>query len=313
MDRLFAATCLRIALVIALGCGSTHVSAGAVQDIWFVPKYNQDFMDLFAPGAPWNQAAGHIKVFELSVATLTKAPAPDLQKVFAGLRERHIALALDMLPLKGSPTTCGFHVEGYSNPGQTLAIAKHVKALGAEPMYYDMDEPLWYGHYYKGANACKNDLTTIAQDVAEKVKQVRDMFPGVKIGESEPLIAVVEQDGIAGLEKWLEAYRRAVGEPLGFIRLDMEWQGPWRQRVPAIAQLLHREGVALQVIYNGSGQDKSDDEWVNHATQHAKDFEGLVKPDSVAIQTWTPRPTHVLPDTDPRTLTGLVNQYAGAR
>jgi hypothetical protein len=313
MDRFITAACLRFALMVALGCGSTHVSAGVTQDIWFVPKYDQDFMGLFATGAPWNQAAGHIKVIELSNAALSKAPEQDLQKVFAGLRERHIALALDMLPLKGSSSTCGYHVEGYSNPGQTLSFAQHVKALGGLPTYYDMDEPLYYGHYYQGVNACQSDLSTIAQDIAEKVKQVRAMFPDVKIGESEPLIAVVNQDGITGLEKWLEAYRRAVGEPLGFMRLDMDWQGPWRQRVPAIAQLLRREGVALQVIYNGSGQDKSDDEWVNHAAQHAKDFEGVVKPDSVAIQSWTPRPTHVLPDTDPRTLTGLVNQYAGLR
>jgi hypothetical protein len=28
-------------------------------------------------------------------------------------------------------------------------------------------------------------------------------------------------------------------------------------------------------------------------------------------ESWTPRPTHVLPDSDPRTLTGLVNRYVG--
>jgi len=35
------------------------------------------------------------------------------------------------------------------------------------------------------------------------------------------------------------------------------------------------------VIYNGSGQDKSDDDWVNHAIEHAKTFEQVVRPDSV--------------------------------
>jgi hypothetical protein len=311
MYRTFAATCLRIALTAALGFGSAHVNAGQTQDIWLVPKYDAvDFMALFEPNAPWSKAAAHVKAFELSAAALGKASDQGLQTIFAGLRERHIALALDMLPLKPG-AGCGFHVEGYSAAGQTLSFAQHVKALGGSPAYYDMDEPLFYGHQYNGANACHTDLNTLAQDVAEKVKQVRGMFPDVKIGESEPL--AVAQDGTAALEQWLDAYQRAVGEPLGFMRLDMDWQGPWRQRVPAIAQLLRRKGVAVQVIYNGSGQDKSDDEWVSHAADHAKAFEGVVKPDSVAIQTWNPHPTHVLPDSDPRTLTGLVNAYVGQR
>jgi hypothetical protein len=312
MYRAFAAACIRIALVVSMGLGSAHVNAGQTQDIWLVPKYDAaDFMGLFQPNAPWKQASTHVKVFELSAAALSKAPNEGLQTIFSGLRERNIALALDMLPLKPG-TGCGFHVEGYSAAGQTLSFAQHVKALGGTPAYYDMDEPLYFGHLFNGPNACHADLATLAQDVADKVKQARSLFPDVKIGESEPIIAVT-QGGTAVLEQWLDAYQRAVGEPLSFMRLDMDWQGAWRQRIPAVAQILRRKGVALQVIYNGSGQDPSDDAWVSHATEHAKAFEGVIKPDSVAIQTWNSHPTHVLPDSDPHTLTGLVNQYVGMR
>ena len=97
-----------------------------------------------------------------------------------------------MLPLKGSSSTCGYHVEGDSNAGQTISFAQHVKALGGAPAYYDMDEPL------------------------------------------------------------------------------LEW-------TVAPASTSHRAAV----IYNGSGQDKSDDDWVNHAIEHAKTFEQVVRPDSV--------------------------------
>jgi hypothetical protein len=92
----------------------------------------------------------------------------------------------------------------------------------------------------------------------------------------------------------------------------MDWNSPWRQRVGPVAQLLRRKGVQVQVIYNGSGRDQSDSEWVAHALANAAAFESVLKSDSVAIQSWNPYPRHVLPDSVPTTLTGLVNQYVSS-
>jgi hypothetical protein len=311
---------VRIIALFSLAClvfiCPQAVRSQGTEDIWLVPQGGAnlppDFFDLFDDGAAWQQAGSHVKVFELSVAILTKSSDAELKKVFDGLRKRHIALALDMLPLTGhGPGKCGFHVEGYSAENQTYSIAQRVKSLGGNPSFYDMDEPLYFGHLYNGNNACRSSIADVAADVARKIQQVRTVFPSIKIGESEPIMDI-SKEGMSNLAQWLDAFQAATGSSLSFLRFDMDWNAPWQERVGAIAQLLRRKSVYVQVIYNGSGRDQSDDEWVTHALEHAAAFESVLKPDSVAIQSWNVYPRHVLPDSAPTTLTGLVNRYASS-
>jgi hypothetical protein len=307
---------MTVAVILSSAITPLAVQCSYGQDVWLVPKGGpggaEDYNDLFVPRAPWTRAATRVKAFELSIKVLTTSSDAELKQIFDGLRERHIALALDMLPLTGGPDKCGFHVEGYSAAGQTRSIARRVKALGGEPQFYDMDEPLYYGHFYDKQNACHSSIEDVAADAGEKVKELRSIFPAVEVGESEP-IQDITRDGFGDLKKWLEAFQTASGEPLSFLRLDMNWNADWRKGVTALAQLLSAKGVRLQIIYNGSGRDRSDEEWTSHALANARAFESVLKPDAVAIQTWNAFPKHVLPETDPKTLTGLVDQYIALR
>jgi hypothetical protein len=288
------------------------------QDIWLDPRAGPggapDYFDLFTPGAPWTRAASRTKAFEVSIQVLTMASDADLKKIFDGLRERHVALALGMLPLTGGPENakCGHNVEGYSSALQTLAVAQRVKKLGGEPQFYDMDEPLYFGHLYAGQNACHSSIQDIAADTAAKVKQVKGIFPSVEIGDSEP-IEHLYRDRLGDLKDWLDAFQMATGSPLSFLRLDMNWSDDWRNPVIAVSQLLAQKGVPLQIVYNGSGNDRSDQEWISHALANARAFESVVKPAGVAIETWNSFPKRVLPETDPMTLTGLLDQYVSLK
>jgi hypothetical protein len=313
-------------LIIALtGCSllacllEARLSYG--QEIWFSPRsgpgYAEDFYRLFDSGAPWQKAARHVKVFGFSIQLETDASDEQLSKIIDGLRERHIALELDMLPLTGrgnyiAPNGCGFLVEGYAAPRQSIWVAKRFKALGADVVSFTMDEPLYYGHFFNGTNACHSSVDELIADAAEKIKQVRSQFPGVEIGEAEPIIAVTGS-GLAELEKWLDGLQAATGKPLSFLRLDMNWTAQWQPQVIAVAQLLKRKGIQLQIIYNGSDHDTSDQEWTSRALANANAFEAAVKPDVVVIQSWTTYPKRVLPETDPTTMTGLINQYLSMR
>lgn len=298
--------------VVLLAILSADPVASFGQDIWFAPRSGpqgaDDYLALFANGAPWERAERQVKAFEVSIELQSGASDDDLRKIFGGLKVRHIALALDMLPLKGGAQNCGYHVEGYSAPLQTLSLATRVKTLGGDVAYFDMDEPLYYGHFYTGANACKSTVEELIQQIAEKVKQVREVFPNVRIGETEPFPGVTNE-GLDTLANWLDEYRKMVGEPLAFVRIDMDWNSEWKLHAKQIAALLRKKRVALQVIYNGSGQDSSDEEWSAHALDHARAFEALVKPRAVAIQSWTSYPKHVLPESNPNSMTGLINQY----
>ena len=69
---------------------------------------------------------------------------------------------------------------------------------------------------------------------------------------------------------------------------------------------------AIGVIYDGKASDSSDESWIKDAKGHIhllEDKHGL-HPDQVLIQSWQAYPQHVLPESSPGSLTGLVNYYA---
>jgi hypothetical protein len=242
-------------------------NAHASPEIWFSPRFESpDFKNLFRPDAPWGQAASRIKVFGVSASKiLSPSSAGDLPILLADLRRRHIALQIGMLPLTGQgPGQCGYQVEGYSAAGQPLHNAQRLRAAAADVRYFDMDEPLYYGHVFNGRGACHTSIVDIAKDVAVKVKQVQAIYPDAKFGDVEPM-GVPDDAWLSDVEQWLDAYQAATGQRLAFFRVDMQWHAAWRGQVQQLT--------------------------------------------AAVFQSWTPHPTHVLPETDPRTMTELVDQY----
>ena len=283
------------------------------QTIWFSPRFGSpDYMNLFQSEASWQRAASRVSVLEASAAKVLDPHWSDsLAIMLADLRRRNIALEIGILPLSGGGEgDCGFHVEGYSNLGQQIANAKRLKAAGAEVSYFGMDEPLYYGHVFNGKNACHTSITDIAKDVAVKVKQLRAVYPNAAFGDVEPM-GIPDASWIADLDQWFDAYQVATGMSLAFFRVDMQWKTNWKAQMEQLAALLKRHGIPLQIIYNGDGNAGSDDIWIAQAVQRFKQYEtsGLPKPDVAVFQCWTPNPTHVLPESDPYTMTGLIDQY----
>jgi hypothetical protein len=178
-----------------------------------------------------------------------------------------------------------------------------------------MDEPFYFGHIFNNGGAlhpeevgCHAPVTELASDIATKIVQLRSLFPNIRVGDVEPFN---RNASLPELAAWLDAFQAATGERLAYFRLDMDWRGDWRQRLPGLIRLLEERGIPLQVIYNGSGADQSDEAWVAGAAAHYHEFEAEARiiPDAAVIQYWTPHPERVLPETDPRTATGLIEQY----
>src|SRR5579859_1129251 len=92
-----------LSLVTLASCCAAFCSARA-QEIWFSPqaapigsRLNRavDFMELFRPDAPWQDAASHIKVFKLYASYLSRAPQEEIDAIVSDLNRRHIAIALE--------------------------------------------------------------------------------------------------------------------------------------------------------------------------------------------------------------------------
>jgi hypothetical protein len=174
-----------------------------------------------------------------------------------------------------------------------------------------MDEPLDFGHYSNLPNACHSSVADIAADVAGKVRAIRRVFPEVQIGDIEVIGHSGWEDDIDTLMQWTKAYQDATGEPLAFLHFDVVWSGRWRQQLALLAPRLHAAGIKIGVIYNGDPDDQSDLAWTSHAEQRFSAIEAdrAISPDHAILQTWMPHPSHMLPETQPGTMTWLVNRY----
>ena len=197
-------------------------------------------------------------MFEISGGAVRSAPEAELRGIVSDLARRQIALALGMSPLTGNER-CGQGIEGYRTPpprshSTILGVCKQPGAA--------QHTLLWMSHsitvtFSAVRCACRSSITEIASDVAQKVKGVHSVFPEAKIGDIEP-VGGGGLPWLADLQQWFcLVIELATGEELGFFRADIQWNRPWHDDMQALSELLHRRGVALQVIYNGNARSDS--------------------------------------------------------
>jgi hypothetical protein len=298
---------IAVALVLVICWYSPEAKA---QTIWLSPRNGPgaavDFMDMFKRGAPWRVVASHVQVLEVGAAAWYSDD--DLHRIMQVLQAHNIALEVGMGLLTGSER-CGIHVEGYTARAQSLHDATRLKAAAVNVDYFGMDEPLWFGHRYSGRNACHSSSEDIVADVAEKVKQVKSVFPHAKIGDVEPVSGAFGMSWVDELEKWFDDYQAATGDRLAFFRADIQWNSSWQEPLRRLRTILRRRGIPLQIIYNSGAH--SDAEWTNDAMEHAREYEVVAKLplDAAVFQCWTDNPSRDLPESDPATLTGLAFRY----
>lgn len=298
----------------------------SLSNIWFAPR-NQppmpapDFMKLFERAAPWGNAASHVKVFKLYPQFLDNASDANLKAVIDGLRQRNIKLAIEYGLLNpNDPDVCGgissqcWMIEGFG--GDTLAKAlTRLKSLGGELDYVAMDEPLWFGAVSTQSGAPRASITALAQNVAKQVATVHKIFPNAQVGDIEPVLgAGGPSSWNQQIIQWASAFRRVVGQPLAFLHTDVAWEGTGsREQLDALHGLLHAEGVPFGIIYNGNFGDGAV-EWTQFAEQRFSSIESNPNsvPDHAVLQSWNPEPLYALPETQPGTMTYLVNRYTTA-
>jgi hypothetical protein len=227
------------------------------------------------------------------------------------LRRRHIAIAIEFGVLTDTETY-GRAVEGYN--GEALAlVAGRIIQLGGELKYLAMDEPLWFGRYYAGKNACHATIDEIAKDAAENIRALRAVAPNVLIGDIEPFRSSDYQDWNNEIMRWVTAFYSAIGNRLEFLHADILWDQAWMNPIASIASRVRADGIAFGVIYNGNSDDSSDVTWITHAEEHYLEYEGANSgPDHAIFQSWMNFPTHVLPETSRYTMMGLARGYLRA-
>jgi hypothetical protein len=277
-----------------------------------------DFFELFKPDAAWSKSAQHVKVFKTNGGAVMREPDGEVKAMFADLKRRHIPLAIEMGLLTGrSPDgkvqECGVGIEGFTSAGYAKLLANRIKMLGGELAFVAMDEPLWYGHHFKGKNGCQWPMERVAQNMMSEIADLRAQFPNVQIGDTEPVGTAQPPDWVEEIAQWTQVYQKVTGEKLSFFHADVVWNVPWQQQFSAIKNQMHRSGIKFGVIYDGGGTGKQESDvlWNQEAAERFRAVESnpSLVPDQVVFQSWVQWPHKMLPETQPGTMTNLVLQY----
>jgi hypothetical protein len=280
---------------------------------WFVrPEVGYggatDYMALFRSQSS-ERILSRIAVFKVYAQFVEWAKEDDLQRVFAELKHRHVALAMEAGMLTASEH-CGHGVEGYGGDAASK-LAARIAQSGGDLAYIVMDEPAFYGHHFTGPNKCQSDLADIAHDAAKNLAGVRAVFPHVRAGDGEPVGASLDDSLIEEYSRWFDAFCVATGVPLAFFQADIQWKEAWQVPLEKLTVALRQRQIPVGVIYNGNDDDTSDQAWIAHAEAHyrAVEIDSRICPDQVVFQSWVSHPRHLLPDTQPGTFTYLLSRY----
>ena len=265
-----------------------------------------DYVATFEPGAPWAHAAAATNVFKVSTNFLAHAPDQTLIAVMTGLRQRHIALAMEGLMLQ--PTqSCGHGVEGYTGPHVLERIAARVRKFGGTIAYLAMDEPVFFGHTRIGPNTCNASLDSLAAQIAQKVQLFRNAFPGIIIGDIEPLTHKTT-GSLETILAFAHILTKMTGVSLAFVDADVDWHFDYQRQLETWRRSLHNDGMRLGVICNGDFSADSDQAWATEAIERyrAVTRNQTTSPDDVIFQSWMPRPAYMLPEDRFGTMTSVV-------
>lgn len=271
------------------------------------------------PNAPLPDFMDHVQV--LAAAGVWQTPDEILSKAFAKLKQKHVKFAMESLAQSWlHQPVCGQGVESYYDPPGARKTAEKIKAAGGELVYIAMDEPLWYGHYYDGRNACHSSIQNVAERAAAIMLEYKKVFPNVVIGDIEPFPALASQPNWKETyREWMAAFAAAMGQPLGFLHIDINWSKPdWPDKLKETVKFARAEHLHFGVIYNGNVHAdpvSSNEKWLNSAIRNFQQIEsdmGIV-PDQVIFHSWEKFPPHLITDEHDLGQDHLVRQYIKSR
>jgi hypothetical protein len=270
---------------------------------------SEDFMGLFSPSAAWADAAGRIQVFKLYGEWVAyDATDSQLRQVVTDLQRRRLALAVEAGPLTAT-AACGQGVESFAGVDEGRLIARRIRAAGGTIHLLALDEPFFFGHFYDGPNACHWTGETIARGVDAYIQVMRGEFPGIIIGDTEPLAGPTLASDYTG---WLTTFKSIAGYDLAFLHMDIDWSRPrWPSEVKSIEDFGHSHGVPIGLIYTGNPDDPSDEAWLAAAGERVRTYELETggRPDHILFQSWNDHPDRVLPETSRDTFTQFIKAY----
>jgi hypothetical protein len=327
----FTIAALTLILAIAPSWESAQARARADSpspQIWFnLTNYKmsngvdgpQGWNKLFVePGAPWPAFMNHVQV--VAGAGIAQIPDDVLAKVFVKLDQHHIPFAIESLAQSWvHEPECGHGVESYYDPPGARKIAEKIKAAGGELAYVAMDEPLFYGRYYNGHDACHSSIENVAERAAAIIREYKKVFPNLIVGDIEPFPAITDQRNWQNeYRQWMNAFNAALGQPIAFLQIDINWgHDNWPQSLKKTVHFAGSAHLPTGIIYNGDSHRAggTSEGWLESAVQNFTRIEKEmgIHPDQAIFHSWGKFPIHSISDPSGPGEDYLVKRYLQQR
>jgi hypothetical protein len=154
----------------------------------------------------------------------------------------------------------------------------------------------------------------LVQRIAANLTPWTAAFPGLTYGEIEGWVQIQDNPG------WQRDYAQmrdgiqvATGVRLSFVHTDTNIHGHpnWPAALVAAQAFVHQQGMKYGMIYDALQTAQSDAQWIADAKAGIATMETQTQaiPDTAIIASWNQYPTHVLPATNPTTLSSLLLYY----
>ena len=323
--RKSAAICV-LAFVVQSSFGPAHAATVVRPGLWLTtlepiwrdirawPK--SDYGELGKPTAPWSNVLRRLSVFQFSEKYAVHGDADELGALISLLRRNQVDIAVQGIPLIATKQ-CGLGVESFGTKDETLIAVKRLQSLGARVKYIVFDEPLYYGHFSRGARTtvgCRLPLSEVVEQVAEREGPLRAAAPGVQIGDVEPfgLKDVAADDWTAAYRNWLSLYRERTGHNWDFVQADIVWSRPnWREQFLPALKAIRSAGLIWGAMYTADARASSNADWASQISTAYRQLEGELKihPPQAVIASWADYPRANLPETEAASLTGAALGY----
>jgi hypothetical protein len=303
--------CLLLAVLFLFAAQCSEAAVPTPQ-IWFgmrgvdTPEHRQDWDRLFfQPDAVWPDALTRVDVIIAAAQTLNRLSEGELANLAARLKQHHVALDVAVLAQNWvNEPECGRGVEGYSTPAANVKLAAKLQRAGAPVSYIGMDEPLFFGHYYNGKNACHSSIDNVVERVSVNLREYLKVYPNATIVDAEPFPGVSNHAGWQDdYKSWMAAFHAAVGRPIGGLNIDINWPPQWQQTLDSVVTFARGQRLPIGIFYwaeskGAPGADVTNEQWLSSAEQNFTQIEKVmgIIPDRAIFASWSKFPRHSISD-----------------
>jgi hypothetical protein len=289
----------------------------ALPEIWFNGFSRGDWLKLWNDDAPWKLAASRTNVIAIASWWLTVVPDDQILAVFNFAKRHHIKVAMEeAMVARYATDTCGVD-EGHSPPEVVTAQMAVLTRLKLHIDILTMDEPIWFGHYAADPSSCRHSIPDLVDRVAANYNIIVAQSPDIQLVEIETIPGVTNfPDWRDTISSFQDLLAQKIGKRVHAIQSDVGWDNPnWTQAMQEMQSFAHQRNMGFGFYMYGGGFDQSDAQWTNHALKHMETAEGAlgIIPDQAIFASWSPFPVNAMPETQPYTLTWLVNRYFRTR